>query len=1835
MNNNDDLIAELHVKKDEFDQLLNGDFRPDHFVLVVQILAKISRANFTKILSSILCCSCFPTFIKNLESYLTKLPFETKEDKLQNKFYWNDINLFWSNLVEFFQKFTELFPRKARDELTSVLDKTNLIIATTEMNQDCRIAASIKERTSKICRILKVKIPKLETKEKVFATSSVQELQDPLEDFRTLSIIPTIQDVFNEKPFIRPNKLVGAYDSVEHYLDVQFRLLREDFMAPLRNGIHEYLNGSKKYSKTDVRVYRKVTMMNPEVAGNNIGVMVSFGILKFINWDTSKRFQFGGLVCLSSDNFSSIIFATIANRDKELLQRGTVLIKPCKKTAITHDHYHSNWVMLESKIYFEPYLAVLNAMCQMNEKNFPMRKYLVDADTTISLPHYFKTDAVLKYKGFSLQVGDYATWPTTKQLRLDETQYEAFKSGLSQEIAIIQGPPGTGKTFIALEIIRTLLENKEQWRCNGPIVIVCLTNHALDQFLEGVTKHTTSIVRVGSRSKNEALSQYTLGNKREARPRRNWCHDKWYQVKIILSNMKRTRKVLQDLSKRYAIVSPHLLYAYCHDETLQDMKNVNELFQWLLTHTDNSMKICETQSTNTATEMEIDGNSEFEEPIFPLEIVDNEIAEIDANMNEYRRTTRTQNIPVFPRHEVVQLKHRADTLKLQRSDLQRNLTQHPLLIRDNENFLPSLPWQKYWEWVELSYKNAKQKLTDLEEEYHSANEELNEVKQILDLSILREHDVIGFTTTCAARLYASLHALRPPIVLVEEAAEILESHVVCSLTQHCQHLILIGDHKQLRPKVAVHKLGSKYNFNISLFERMVNNRGSCTQLGHQHRMRPEIARLICPSVYKILHNHECVLEYPPVMGLEKNVFFITHDNPEATHDNQESWINPHEAKFLVAFARHLILQGYKSTEITILCTYAGQLFTLIKERNCHEILKAVRITTIDNFQGEENRIILLSLVRNNSEGNIGFLKEENRVCVALSRAREGLYIMGNMDNLTNKNNIWPKIKQVLENDNAIGDTLELRCKYHSDTLIKIRNGSDFVEQCPEGGCLQKCNTDLPCGHSCTSICHTLDREHFNFMCKQRCVKKCPDDHPCPLLCYQGCKPCLVAVERQLKCGHAVFISCGTDPDTYQCPVKVDVTLPHCNHTTEKSCYMPLDKVPCPYPCKIRLACGHSCEQKCHANDDPDHLEHFCHKPCSKRNSHCTADHPCKLKCYEKCIACPINVSKIRSCGHELNCKCSDDVEKLVCYKRIKFERICGHKATVRCFRKDDEECNEEVLKLSACGHQIKVKCCQTPSSSLCGDKCKLNLKCGHPCTNLCKNPCTNECKAPVLQTKHGLCGHLIPVPCFLKETEAKSPALLQYCKEPCKHELSCGHFCQGNCWSCKQGRIHKPCQEKCGKTLICGHRCDVPCSLECPPCQKPCEMKCKHSRCDRKCGETCIPCRETCAARCKHTICLKRCFELCNRRPCEKQCSKRLKCKHRCIGFCGEPCPPLCKICNKKELIDEFFLGYEDEPNARFVFLEDCGHCIENKGLLNWMSANTQTVQVKTCPRCSTPINKCTRILNEIKTHLKDVQLVKAKIFGDHTNLQNQQFLLVTRIKHMYENPVMKEFAEIMTYLKNLSASVSPITKTKRRQTLDARATEATRIVLDILQDICRKLEKVKSRTVPSYISVKNQLTMLLKSLPTRGQISQQEINDIERESQRLHYLVEVCTMESEAGFDEYHSPADKRPYNSVLKKLLQIEKFSESSEEEVKTDLNQLRTLYRMKNVINNERKMIVKVMGFRQGHWYKCPNGHIYAIGDCGRAMQESHCNECGAAIGGSSHRLRNDNTAATEMN
>jgi superfamily I DNA and/or RNA helicase len=199
--------------------------------------------------------------------------------------------------------------------------------------------------------------------------------------------------------------------------------------------------------------------------------------------------------------------------------------------------------------------------------------------------------------------------------------------------------------------------------------------------------------------------------------------------------------------------------------------------------------------------------------------------------------------------------------------------------------------------------------------------------------ILQTKRIIACTTTAASMYASEIHSAAPGIIVVEEAGEILESHILAAMVPTTKQLIQIGDHKQLRPKVKSFKLsvesGSGYDLNRSLFERlMLQGRPSCTLL-NQHRMRPEISELIrhnYPALYDAPNTHN----RPHLLGFQSDVIFVNHSHLEAKHNvlldkwdpnMKSSKQNVYEADMVLKCVRYLGQQNYKTDNIVILTPY--------------------------------------------------------------------------------------------------------------------------------------------------------------------------------------------------------------------------------------------------------------------------------------------------------------------------------------------------------------------------------------------------------------------------------------------------------------------------------------------------------------------------------------------------------------------------------------------------------------------------------------------------------------------------------------------------------------------------------------------------------------------------------------------------------------------------------------------------------------------------------------------------------------------------------------------------
>jgi superfamily I DNA and/or RNA helicase len=109
-------------------------------------------------------------------------------------------------------------------------------------------------------------------------------------------------------------------------------------------------------------------------------------------------------------------------------------------------------------------------------------------------------------------------------------------------------------------------------------------------------------------------------------------------------------------------------------------------------------------------------------------------------------------------------------------------------------------WRMYRYWLKKFINIQHEQLHNNEKRYIEIFEEYTRASRELDEAIMSNATVIAMTTTSAARYNESLNKVGPTVAIVEEAAEVPEPHIVAAINHKCQHVILIGDHKQLEPK---------------------------------------------------------------------------------------------------------------------------------------------------------------------------------------------------------------------------------------------------------------------------------------------------------------------------------------------------------------------------------------------------------------------------------------------------------------------------------------------------------------------------------------------------------------------------------------------------------------------------------------------------------------------------------------------------------------------------------------------------------------------------------------------------------------------------------------------------------------------------------------------------------------------------------------------------------------------------------------------------------------------------------------------------------------------------
>lgn len=197
-------------------------------------------------------------------------------------------------------------------------------------------------------------------------------------------------------------------------------------------------------------------------------------------------------------------------------------------------------------------------------------------------------------------------------------------------------------------------------------------------------------------------------------------------------------------------------------------------------------------------------------------------------------------------------------------------------------------------------------------------------------------------------------------------------------------------------------------------------------------------------------------------------------------------------------------------------------------------------------------------------------------------------------------------------------------------------------------------------------------------------------------------------------------------------------------------------------------------------------------------------------------------------------------------------------------------------------------------------------------------------------------------------------------------------------------------------------------------------------------------------------------------------------------------------------------------------------------------------------------------------------------------------------------------------------------------------------VSLDILDLISACYKKyIESKSTELKTEIFQQIDLICKVLEFKFnhknvvilKISQQQQMDVKNEIRRLNSIIQFSMIISHSRYKSTKSTPQVKIAFDEAKAL--IFSYKIYNEEECLAALQKFQNAINVSGIVTKqERELIVKAMGLKAGHWFKCPNGHYYCIADCGGAVIESVCIECKEKVGGTSHKLLASNSHAREL-
>ena len=289
------------------------------------------------------------------------------------------------------------------------------------------------------------------------------------------------------------------------------------------------------------------------------------------------------------------------------------------------------------------------------------------------------------------------------------------------------------------------------------------------------------------------------------------------------------------------------------------------------------------------------------------------------------------------------------------------------------------------------------KWIEISQEIDEAHDDIKRIENRMIKDIVESSDVILATNSSAA--LESIARVKFDVAIIDEASQATIPSVLIPIAK-AHRFILAGDHKQLPPTIISERAGE---LSKTLFEELIRMYPFKSQLLNiQYRMNSLLMKFPNEEFYNNGLQSDASVDDITINDIinsshneEALLFIDTSDVDEEgeTHlKDSKSIINSIESEISTSIAQDYINAGVSADDIGIISPYADQV-KIIQE------MTSVEVKTVDGFQGREKEIIIISTVRSNENGNIGFLSDLRRLNVAITRAKRKLIIIGNKNTL--------------------------------------------------------------------------------------------------------------------------------------------------------------------------------------------------------------------------------------------------------------------------------------------------------------------------------------------------------------------------------------------------------------------------------------------------------------------------------------------------------------------------------------------------------------------------------------------------------------------------------------------------------------------------------------------------------------------------------------------------------------------------------------------------------------------------------------------------------------------